>query len=153
VTTRLAIALVALVAHGCSPGPSPVETAPDTIVLAESRLEVRFGGVEASRGSVVCAIFADESSFRTGDTPLRTAVLPVADGDVEWALELPPGDYAVKAYQDFDDDGQLGRNSFGVPSEPYGFSNNARGVFGPPSWSAARFELVGARLVLQIELQ
>ena len=35
-------------------------------------------------------------------------------------------------------------NPFGLPTEPYGFSNNAVGNMGPASWDRARFTVSGA---------
>ena len=37
----------------------------------------------------------------------------------------------------------LDSNIVGMPTEPYGFSNNAQGSFGPPAWQDARFALDG----------
>ena len=57
-------------------------------------------------------------------------------GSVVFA-EVPPGRYAIKAFHDSDGDGELGRDLFGAPSEDYGFSNDARGTFGPPDFADA----------------
>ena len=57
---------------------------------------------------------------------------------VEFAT-LPAGDYAIRFYHDVDGDGELDTNLMGIPSEPFGFSNNARGNFGPASWADSVF--------------
>ena len=44
----------------------------------------------------------------------------------------------------FDGDGEMDANPFGMPTEPYGFSNNAVGNMGPASWDRARFTVSGA---------
>ncbi len=54
---------------------------------------------------------------------------------------LKPGRYAVIAFHDENDDGKLGQSPWGVPTEAYGFSNNARGFLRAPSFSAAAFEV------------
>ena len=104
-------------------------------------LQLRFIGLEAGRGQLVIAIYNDAPSFDENGQPFKSSVLLAEGSEATWTLELPAGAYAVKVYQDLDEDGELGRGDFGVPSEPYGFSNDARGTFGPPSWSAARFDL------------
>jgi len=38
-----------------------------------------------------------------------------------------------------DGNGQMNSNAFGIPSEPYAFSNNAQGTMGPAKWDAAKF--------------
>lgn len=60
--------------------------------------------------------------------------------------DLPPGKYAVAAYVDNNKNARQDKNFLGVPKEIYGFSNNARGKFGPPDFSAAEFE-VGENVV------
>ena len=35
----------------------------------------------------------------------------------------------------------MNKSAFRRPTEPYGFSNNVRGSFGPPSFQAASFTL------------
>lgn len=60
--------------------------------------------------------------------------------------DLPPGKYAVAAYVDNNKNGKMDKNFLGVPKEIYGFSNDARGKFGSPKFSAAVFE-VGENVV------
>ena len=48
--------------------------------------------------------------------------------------DLPPGGYAVAAFHDRNGDGELSRNILGIPTEPYGFSNNVHGFMGPASF-------------------
>ena len=54
--------------------------------------------------------------------------------DPRVSLHLLPSKIAVAAYHDENNDGQLNRNRLGIPSERYGFSRNARGMTGPPSF-------------------
>jgi uncharacterized protein (DUF2141 family) len=55
--------------------------------------------------------------------------------------DLPSGKYAVAAYVDSNKNGRQDKNFLGVPKEIYGFSNGARGMFGPPDFSEAAFEI------------
>ena len=57
--------------------------------------------------------------------------------------DLPPGEYGVKAFHDIDGDGEMNVNPFGIPVEPYAFSNNAVGNMGPARWEQARFAVTG----------
>lgn len=65
----------------------------------------------------------------------KGAVTPV------YVAGLAPGRYVIAAFQDTDGDGKLSKNNFGIPREPFGFSNNARARFGLPGFDAAAFEL------------
>jgi uncharacterized protein (DUF2141 family) len=53
---------------------------------------------------------------------------------------LPPGGYAIAVIHDENGNGKLDTFA-GIPREGFGFSRNPRIRFGPPSFSAARFDL------------
>jgi len=55
--------------------------------------------------------------------------------------DLKPGKYAFKFFHDENNDEKLNTNFMGIPKEGYGFSNNASGKFGPPSFEKMIFEV------------
>ena len=65
---------------------------------------------------------------------------------------VPPGRYALSMYQDLNNNRKLDSNILGIPKEPFGFSNNHRVRFGPPSFAKASFE-VTTDLHIDVELQ
>ncbi len=108
---------------------------------ADSTLVVTFE-TGARTGSVMVALYDSEASYGAGPA-VAQAVVP-ASGEVVARFEnLPAGDYAVKAFHDVDGDGRMNTNPFGIPIEPYAFSNNAVGNMGPARWAAARFPVSG----------
>ena len=52
----------------------------------------------------------------------------------EVTFDLPYGNYVIAGIHDLDNNGVLTGNFLGIPKEPFGFSNNKRGNFGPPNW-------------------
>ena len=54
---------------------------------------------------------------------------------------LPAGTYAISLFHDANGNGRLDTGNFGIPTERYGFSNDAEGVMGPPAYKDCRFEL------------
>ena len=54
---------------------------------------------------------------------------------------LKPGKYAFKYFHDENNDEKINTNFMGIPKEGYGFSNNAKGKFGPPSFEKMIFEI------------
>lgn len=108
----------------------------------EGSLTVAFQGVTQPRGVVLCAVFDSKAAYDANSGPVRTLNLPAGEGNFSATFAgLPPGRYAVKSFHDRDGDGKMKFNPLGMPLEPYGFSNNARAPFGPPSWRAASFEV------------
>ena len=67
----------------------------------------------------------------------------VEPGSVTYRYELPPGTYAIGSFHDANLNNQLDNYFFGVPREQYGFSSNARGFMGPPSFDDAAFSVEG----------
>jgi len=58
--------------------------------------------------------------------------------------ELKPGKYAFKYFHDENNDEKINTNFMGIPKEGYGFSNNAKGTFGPPSFDKMVFEITSS---------
>ncbi len=105
-------------------------------------IEITFE-VGAEEGAVMAVLF-DSASTYDGGEPVRAARVDVAGGQRVARFEgLPPGDYALKAFHDVNGDGRMNTNPFGMPVEPYAFSNNAVGNMGPASWERARFSVSG----------
>ncbi len=94
-------------------------------------------------GAIMVALY-DEATY-DGGQPVRVARIDVAAGQHGVTFEnLAAGDYGVKAFHDLNGNGSMDTNPFGMPVEPYAFSNNAVGNMGPASWDRAKFSVSGA---------
>ncbi|ATC33304.1 DUF2141 domain-containing protein [Caulobacter vibrioides] len=104
-------------------------------------LTLTFPDLKAKQGQILIAVFDSPQGWASGK-PVRVANASAAqDPAAAKILALPPGAYAVRAFQDVDGDGKMGTNPFGMPTEPYGFSRDAQPNMGPPSFDAAAFEV------------
>ena len=138
--TRLSLialaALGLLAPAGAALAQSPSGGAPDGAVT----LTFETG---APTGAVMVSLYDSEAGY-AGDRPVGARRLDVAAGEVTVVFEaLPAGDYAAKAFHDVNGDGEMNVNPFGLPVEPFAFSNNAVGNMGPASWERARFTVSG----------
>lgn len=88
--------------------------------------------VDKPEGSLYLAIYDNVEDFM--EDPVQHGIEPIHGDKVELSFELPTGHYAISVFRDTNGNGELDTNFFGIPTEPYGFSNNARGKFGPPSF-------------------
>lgn len=103
-----------------------------------SDLTVTVEGIADAKGTIMLGLF-DEATYN-GDGAVNGANLKVEGASVTATFEgLEPGEYAVRLYHDLNDDGEMNTNPFGMPTEPYAFSNDAKGRFGPAKWDAAKF--------------
>ena len=122
--------------------------------LAAEALTVRVEGLSKPAGHVMIALYDRADAYAIGDEQaLRRERLPVDDRlEVIWDIgDLQPGNYGIALFHDVDDDEVLDTNFVGLPKEPYGFSNNARGRFGPPDYDAITFAFDGAPLTITIQ--
>jgi len=105
------------------------------LLAAAATVEVHVTGVNAGKGTVNVAV-CDQARFLK--QCVYSASVPARAGDNTVTVRgVPPGSWAVLAYQDENENGELDRNLIGIPSENYGFSRDARGKFGPPSFEDA----------------
>lgn len=112
---------------------------------------VEISGLKGATGSVFIAVYDSDSTWLSDETVLeqKVVIAESLDGDlVRTELQLPLGEYALSAFYDEDDDGELDTNFVGMPKEPTALSNNAVGKFGSPKYSDAVFK-VGAEPTIQ----
>lgn len=102
-------------------------------------LTLTLEGIANPTGTIRLGIFAGEVDYENGGGVTGANVTVDSATETVTIEGLAPGEYGIKLYHDLDDDGEMDTNPFGMPTEPFGFSNNARGRFGPAKWDAARF--------------
>jgi uncharacterized protein (DUF2141 family) len=130
------------------------------LALAQSSacpgIHVQILDIRNSTGTVDCALFESSQGFPTEALRSATNVMVIkvrhtqARCDFE---DILPGTYALAVFHDENMNGQLDTNHLGIPTEGYGFSNDVKGVFGAPAFSAASFAYDGRNLALTIRLQ
>ena len=114
---------------------------------------VTFTGIQTPTGAIMAGVYDSEAAF-SGGKPLQGVRIEVAGGEAAATLTgLAPGRYAIKAYHDIDGDGLMATNPFGMPTEPYAFSNNAKGQFGPAKWGGASFDVPAGGAAQTISLK
>lgn len=118
------------------------------------KLIVRVKGLRNNSGDVKIGLFNNRESFEGKSEKLKGAILPIREGMAIWEIDsLPFGEYAIKLFHDEDGDDKLDRNFIGLPKEQYGFSNNAKGRFGPPKYEKAKFLFRQDEMVVEIDLK
>lgn len=138
------------IASSAVPQQAPQKPLPPTDQL----VAVRVSGLGSKSAAVMVAVFLDPAGFpdvSSADSTTETT----GNGDVaEIEVKLPlSGMAAVAVFQDLDGNGVLTKNVVGLPLEPYGFSRNARGTFGPPKFEAAAVDLSTVSEPLQIAVR
>ena len=104
-----------------------------------------------TKGEMHLAIYDDADVFENDNGEKGGAAKGIVEGVIEevvtgtatYGFELPNGTYAIGIFVDANYNNEMDRNFFGVPKEQYGFSNDAKGSFGPPSFKDASFTVSG----------
>ena len=115
-------------------------------------LRVVVHGVAHPQGQVIIALFDRPTSFP--NTPAQGLALDAKVPTVTGVFTgLQPGEFAVAVYHDENGNGALDKGLFGVPTEPYGFSRDAAGMMGPPSFADAKFRVNATEQTIVINLR
>jgi uncharacterized protein (DUF2141 family) len=118
-----------------------------------SQLTVSVENIRVDSGTVLIALYNSKKTFNNTGSMYREGRAKVKNEIAVFTFEnLAEGDYAISLFQDINDNNMLDKTSFGIPHEPYGFSNNASGTFGPPPYKKARFRYNGRPMELSIKL-
>ena len=108
--------------------------------VEEGDLTVIVKGFENEDGLAMIAVSNTEDDYDAKDEPFRGNAIKISEKTAIWTIDkIPFGEYAIKVFHDEYEDGELDTNFLGMPTEDYGFSNDARGSFGPASWEDAKF--------------
>lgn len=135
-----------------APKPSIVDATDVADEETGATISVTVSGIKDQGGYIAAALFT-QGGYET-DQAFMTRRASVSGDSVNFSLnDVPAGDYAIKLYHDANGNGQFDTNNFGIPTEDYGFSNNASGMMGPPSWDDAKFSLGAYNVVQTIKLK
>lgn len=123
-----------------------------TVAVKSGDLIVRLLEFSSDDGKAMIAIYNDENDYNSNNV-FRAFILEIVNGVAEHTFSnIPFGNYAVKTYHDKNENGELDTNFLGIPTEDYGFSNNADGTFGPPDFEEAMFEFKIDQQIIEIVL-
>lgn len=103
-------------------------------------LTVELKGLDSKKGNIRIALYREGDSFPSVTKNYKNKVQEASSTEIVFK-NLPSNTYAFAVYHDENANGVLDKNMFGVPTEKYAFSNNARETFSAPSFKSASFEL------------
>jgi uncharacterized protein (DUF2141 family) len=107
---------------------------------ATGKLTVIIEGLKNDEGTVQIGLFNSKESWEGKTKKLKGAIIGIKGKKAEWKIEdIPHGEYAIRFFHDEDGDGEMDKNLFGMPTESFGFSNNAKAVFRMPGYEEAKF--------------
>ena len=117
-------------------------------------LIVTVQNIKYIRGKIYTAVYNRKEVFLKVNNAIATNITPVKGNKAVIRFKnLKPGYYAIAIYHDKNNDGKMNKKMFGVPTEYYGFSRDARARFSAPTFDDARIYFKGGRMNTVINLK
>ena len=121
-------------------------------VEEKGALKVSLSNIKKT-GKIHVAVYRDGDDFPNEKLMVKNLLGEGVDGKCELQFEeIPFGAYAVAIYQDVNGNGKLDKGMFGIPDEPFAFSNNFRPKFGGPSFEKCKFDFKANNQTLDITM-
>ena len=124
--------------------PSEPDASSTRVSTCSLPLRVQIAGFKKDTGTCRVALYGSADHFNDPDHALAKASLEIVDSHSDWNvnIDLPLAqrvnadslefNISISAYHDENENSKLDKNSFGIPTELYGFSQNPTRGFGPP---------------------
>jgi uncharacterized protein (DUF2141 family) len=106
------------------------------ICFSQFKLTIEIAEIRNDKGTIMLELFDNNQNVikqEMGAIKNNFCLISIS--------ELKTGKYAVRFYHDENQNGKMETNSFGKPTEGFGFSNNVVGIFGAPEFEKWLFEI------------
>lgn len=124
------------------------------ITAAASDIVVAVSGITSDTGEIGCALFGMPRGFPLDTSAAVTQWRHADRGGVTCRFErLNPGSYAVAVGHDLNGNHRTDTNWLGIPTEPWGVSNNVRPTLRAPRFEEAAVQLAaGAAVTINVRV-
>jgi uncharacterized protein (DUF2141 family) len=126
--------------------------APARAQVSPSVVRVHVVALPSDTGRVGCLIFASPDGWpRDRHKAAGREWVNISNEQAVCEFKgLAAGHYAVVVFQDEHETGKMTKNFLGMPTEAYGFSNDAKATLSAPSFADASFQFNGSAIDVTI---
>lgn len=151
----IGILLLAVAANAQTGGPSRSQEAANSCADRGPVIRITVKTLRHGSGMVVADLHGDNpKTFLKKGKKLKRVRVPARSGSVSFCVPVAaPGTYALAVYHDENGNRKFDKNWLGIPSEPYGISNNPGFRLGAPPFEEAAFKVNGDGATLSITLR
>ncbi len=115
-------------------------------------LTLSVNNIKSIKGNLLVAVYDKEEHYNANSNWVAAKQVKVVGTSMSLDFaDLPAGNYAIKLFQDENENNQIDIGANGIPTELYGFSNNG-GSYGPPSFDEAKV-VVDKATEIEIQLR
>lgn len=130
-------------AASASSSAAPKPVVPAAPPPGTGQVIVEIAGLHSAQGQLLGAIFRSEKGFPNQvKYSVARKALPLREKRASFVFDaLPAGEFAFAVHHDENSNAKMETGLFGIPSEGYGTSRDAKANFGPPSYDDAKLKL------------
>jgi len=116
-------------------------------------LKINIPNVKNDSGTISAALWNTATGFPNDGAPVKVQMDKAKTGQNFLIFkDLEPATYAISLIHDENENAELDSNFLGIPTEGYGFSNDATGSFGPASFEDSAFQVEDKDLQIEISI-
>lgn len=121
----------------------------------KGNLIVKVNRLNNQKGEVCFKLFSGSKGFPySNESAVERQCVKITDNPLTIALKnISFGSYAISVFHDINGDRKLNRDSLGMPTEGYGFSNNPVVRRGPPKYEDCLFLVAGSNTSIEINMK
>ncbi len=124
------------------------------VPAAAANLTIHVENVLPSAGILRLGLYDAARYPDDNSKPTASADVPAVPGETVVTLHnVPPGVYAIQAFQDVNSNDKMDTSWLGLPLEPFGFSQDATPFLGKPSFADVKFVLAAGENSQTLHLQ
>ena len=119
---------------------------------AQGNLTVKIESIQNNNGDMLVGLYDSLARFPRKVSTGKVIKVTGKEMHVKFS-NVKPGNYAVSVLHDENQNKDLDQGMLGKPKEGYGFSNNAMGIIGPPSFKKASFYVPKGNSSISIKMR
>lgn len=121
---------------------------------ATATLTIKVENMSPKGGDMRVALYTADTWEDDKSKPVTAGTVPAASPETTIILHnIPPGTYGLKAFQDFNRNGEFDFTALHLPAEKYGFSRDAVPILSDPAFDRAKFNLPPGETTITIHLR
>ena len=123
--------------------------------MKNSTLTLDIHNIEQAKGYVWIGIYESQNNFlEKGSAVVLEGAKIEQTGELSIEIEdLPYGTYAVAMFHDVNGNGTLDQGIFGIPKEPYAFSQPLKSKWRAPLFDDVKFDVKTSNTTIKLELE
>jgi uncharacterized protein (DUF2141 family) len=121
------------------------------IEAQQPNITLHISNIQANAGDLRIAVHNRANFLK--QSYVTTKVVAATGSELTVAFQLGEGEYSFAIIQDYNRNGKMDSNMFGVPQEPYGFSNQVRPKFRAPTFDESKIFVKNTPQSINIRLE